>query len=149
MSAGSFTAALFCLSVSISAAGASDEVPGHYYFYKQKRTLTLNFECVALYRAPSRSDGTSDADALNRAGLLATGVARHTIPGWSLAKLTRRATSAADVATAPRRVAAEQLADFVSPVFVGDDGGPLMVTLTVPAPSSVISASARSASTWS
>ena len=75
----------------------------------------------------------ADAAGLRERGLPAAGIAADMltpwpVAGWSLAAAPRAARSLDGIETLVAAVAADPRIDFVSPVFVDDEGGPLIVT---------------------
>ncbi|MBS0190806.1 MAG: S8 family serine peptidase [Phycisphaerales bacterium] len=110
ISSGAFSCAVFGLTLQASAQTAF-----HYTYFKQARPLTLNTSQIAVF-APSaqRAPGVPAAPELS-------------IPGVFLRQLSENSESS--VRSAMQAAArADQNSDFVSPVFIGADGGPLIVT---------------------
>jgi subtilisin family serine protease len=121
------TAALTCFCGSGPAVfSESDlaEAPTHYFYFKERRPLTLDVSRVAVLRTTADAAGPS---------LLGFGVDEgaaepSVVSGWWLVPMTDGARTAGGVVAAVRGAAASGAVDFVSPIFVGNDGGPLIVT---------------------
>jgi len=114
----------FALS-ACSVRGAPESFFCHYF--KERRPLKLDVSRVAVLQA---RQATIDAfnQALVRNGLAPGETQRVPVPRWSLT--TTPATNRTESATRDlvSRLASDNSFDFVAPVFVGDDGGPVIVT---------------------
>lgn len=99
--------------------------------FKTPEPLQLDAGRVALLRT---ADAATPAAALSKAGLSAD-MQSLSIKGWFTAPIIQQARGAAagvnDVATAVRTAATARGVRFASPVFVGDNGGPVIVTPTI------------------
>jgi subtilisin family serine protease len=99
----------------------------HIHFFKEQRPLELDATRVALFR--SVSDGVAGVSpSLAPAGLDDSTLTPTAVAAWSLGRLGAATPTPADAERAVADIARLQLADFVSPVFRGEDGGPLIVT---------------------
>jgi len=108
-----------------SVRGAPE--PFSYHYFKEQRPLKLDASRVAVLQA---RQATTDAfnQALVKYGLAPGETHRVPVPRWSLA--TTPPTNRTESATRDlvSRLASDNSLDFVAPVFVGDDGGPVIVT---------------------
>ncbi len=122
-------------AVALAAVGASTALtsaqtpppPTHgYYYFDEFRPLALDSARLAIF---DRDEPGLEAVAAAAPGALAadqlTGLP---IAGWYLCDLDGPAATAAAVEARVATAAAGPEIDFASPVFVGDDGGPLIVT---------------------
>jgi subtilisin family serine protease len=131
------------IAISAVALGASSaQGQWHYYYFKEKRPLKLDVDRVALLRpaarlqlaAPSRAAGfsprepSSAPESAAQFGLDENDVKPWPIKGWSLVGTTARMRTPVAVQEIVGQISNQKAADFVSPVFVGNDGGPLVVT---------------------
>ncbi|MCG3129040.1 MAG: hypothetical protein CHACPFDD_03949 [Phycisphaerae bacterium] len=108
-----------------------------YYYFKSWRALAIDESRLAVQPCHSAARGAANAEAFNgvHEALAALGTMGDAealvIDGWWLAALAWRADAAVadrSAEAAAGALAADERVDFVSPVFVGDDGGPLIVT---------------------
>ncbi len=116
------------LTASLVAQPSSD--PRFYYhFFKSKRPLKLDITRVAI-RQEVGIEGRQAGRAVRfaGAGLSADSVEPMAIDGWSLVTTEPSHRTAARITEVVRTVSLNKTGDFVSPVFVGDDGGPLIIT---------------------
>jgi len=113
-------------SATAVASGPSVEPAGHYlYRFDQRRPLTLQPQRIAVYQRESQR---AEKPRLADLGIGAADLTGWPIPGWSLAVTPPAARTGGGIADLVAAVAADESVDFVSPVFVGADGGPLIVT---------------------
>jgi len=115
--------AVFCVDLAVMAQVAS---PGHHrYYFDQQLPLTLNVATIAVFQADAGSalaaNGMPDFD------ITPEQVTASPVAGWSLVSLSEPAEDEADIAQLVAAVAAAAGVDFVSPVFIDDNGGPLIV----------------------
>lgn len=98
-------------------------------YHHERRRLPLDASRVAVQRDPSSAEA---ATAIARAhpGLNAI---HHALPicDWSLVETDPASRADADVREIVRRLAADPAVAFTSPVFIGDDGGPVIITSDV------------------
>ncbi len=98
------------------------------YFFNQPIPLELDATRVAVLERPG-ARRASAMDALETAGVAREDVEPWPIDGWSLAGASgRRAADAGETINLVERLAADPGVDFASPVFVGLDGGPIIIT---------------------
>ena len=116
----------FLAITSLAAAGYSQE-EWHYHFFKEKRSLRHDANSVALLQADV-TDASAHQQALTRFGIAASDAQSPVIPGWSLARTPAASKSSVGIRSLVSQMAADVNFAFVSPVFVGDDGGPVIVT---------------------
>ena len=121
-------------AVALAAVGASTALtsgqtppPTHgYYYFDEFRPLALDSARLAIL---DRDEPGPVAVAAAAPGALAADqVTAWPIAGWYLCDLDGPAAGAAAVEASVAAAAAGPEIDFASPVFVGDDGGPLIVT---------------------
>jgi len=97
----------------------------YYHYFDQKRPLELNYQRVAVFNKDA-SKGTPSS--LNRAlGVQADRVVVSAMPGWSTFGPEGQRRTATSLEGLVRLVAEKGVMDFVSPVFVGTDGGTIFV----------------------
>ncbi|HEX8877969.1 MAG TPA: S8 family serine peptidase [Phycisphaerales bacterium] len=111
--------------VALAAAPALGASPFSYRYFKQPRALTLDAGRVAVF------GGLGDRSALAVRGLEGVADAQLPIPGLTLARVAAEARDPLSVQALVGEAARASDAGFVSPVFVGEDGGPLIVTREV------------------
>lgn len=112
------------LGVAAASAGADDEF--YYSYFDQHRPLALNTAEIAVQVADW--PGPDDiAQRLERAGVAVEGVTPRAVPGWAVANLNVQ-RSADEMLGLTSTLAASGDYAFVSPVFVGTRGRPLLIT---------------------
>lgn len=99
-----------------------------YSYFKESRPLQLDGSRLAVHRKPI---GNLRSAGRIPAGLEAATVETPPIPGWILAESTTPTTSSPELERALSRLLADPTVTFVSPVFLGEDGGPVVVTPTL------------------
>lgn len=117
---------LFCvLTVSTSAVGGES----YYYYFKEKRVLPLDATRVAARSVVDTTRLTTvQSAAFADAQLDKAGISPWPVAGWSVIHIDAASAPAQGMKDRVAAAAQAGLADFVSPVFVGTDGGPVMVT---------------------
>jgi len=124
-------------ALTLSAAGQPDSPPApHIYYYKTPKPLTPNPALIAVFTDTAQRAARAPHSPLNETGLPnsripAAAVVPHVIKGWSLINTESMQPDPARPVTARDQVAhlaADADLDFVSPVFVDDLGGPLIIT---------------------
>lgn len=113
--------------VALSAAPALGASPFSYRYFKQPRELQLDVGRVAVLG----SAGFGARSALAMKSLAGVADEQLPLPGVTLALVAPAARDALSVQAAVGEAARSSDAEFVSPVFVGEDGGPLIVTRDV------------------
>ncbi|MBY0111508.1 MAG: S8 family serine peptidase [Phycisphaerales bacterium] len=118
------------LIVLAGSAGAASPAGFTYRYFKESRPLALDVSRVAVFRA--------DGVAARGVGVSIDGLAAPAdtqLPILTLALLNvaeaRRNASAVRSIVSAAGTGADASVEFVSPVFLGDDGGPLVVTRDV------------------
>ncbi len=125
----SVTAFLFGFSLPAFVTAEAPATKAHYYsYFKQKKTLTLDVHRVAFLHAPAEDGSAASVPKLAAFGIDDATVAPMAIRGWALGGTTAANRTEADVERTVREIAKQQVVDFVSPVFVDDYGGPMMIT---------------------
>lgn len=117
-------ALLLLAALTASQAGAAENGYAHSYF-KEQRPLTLDTTRVAvLHAVASKPD-------LARYGLDASAATPMAVPGWSFVGTTASIRTDAAIEQAVRQVAEGEPVEFVSPVFLDDQGEPVVVTADI------------------
>jgi hypothetical protein len=124
--------------LAVAGSSSAPQRPGpaaapaqfHRCYFDQPRPLALDPDRIAIYRAV---DGAGDPfgrvePAAARVGIGAEALAPGPVAGWVLATTPGFARNPPGIETLAGDLALQQEIDFVSPVFVGEDGGPLIVT---------------------
>ncbi|MCH7591151.1 MAG: S8 family serine peptidase, partial [Planctomycetes bacterium] len=117
------------VAVALAAFGfisAGAEAQWHYTYFKEKVPLTLDVERVAVLQSDTTSERGPNGIAAG--GIDAADVTPSPIPGWYLVGTADGKKTPGDVEQAVRDLAAQDVNDFVSPVFVDASGSPLIVT---------------------
>ncbi len=124
---------LVCI-LGLSGTALADEANApltyHYYHFDEPVWLTLDTTRVAL-RTDSAVDATrrdAGRDALLAAGVAPDAVRPNAIGEWTVAELSATTRSADAVRALVASVAATPDAGFVSPVFLDDQGQPVLMT---------------------
>jgi len=100
----------------------------HFYHFKEQRPLTLDVTRVAVLFGGADAGGAAERPGLDGFGLDDDRVSAMAVPGWHLAPTKPERRSADGVAQIMAAIRDARVVDFVSPVFVGLDGGPVIVT---------------------
>jgi len=98
----------------------------HYYYFKEKRPLSLDTERVAIFEAAIGQQALAKG-RFEKFGIRDSDVKPWPIHGWSVADVPTRKRSHSGIHEFVSQMAVEAAADFVSPVFQGTDGGPVIV----------------------
>ncbi|MCE9616416.1 MAG: S8 family serine peptidase [Lentisphaerae bacterium] len=118
---------LLLVSLLLRSALAAPRAAAHYYFFKEPRELTLDPARVA-YLEPAGAVARVGAATAAQAVTGDAPLSAFPVRGWTLAGIP---VAQQDSATIQQRVAvlaADTHVAFASPVFVGLDGGPVIVT---------------------
>lgn len=107
------------LSIVVVAAGVAG-------FARAGSLETLDATRIAFRQDAAATPAATTGIA--SAGIAADAVAAWPITGWSLAETPAASRSAAGIRALAAALAADDAIAFVSPVFVDDEGGPLIVT---------------------
>jgi len=122
-------AALLTPSQATAAGGpVASNTTYHYYYFKERKPLTLDAARVAVFSSDAANRGGVAAIGEVDPSLDVTSVAPMVIRGWSFISTIPEARTAQRVEESVRRVAGAAVAGFVSPVFFGTDGGPVVIT---------------------
>lgn len=113
--------------VTLTATPAMGASPFSYRFFKQPRALVLDAGRIALFDGA----GLGDRSALAVRGLDGVAEAQLPITELTLARVAAEARDALSVQALVGEAVRSSDAEFVSPVFFGEDGGPLVVTRDV------------------
>jgi len=115
-------------AVALFAGTAEAATPSgfSYHYFKESRPLTLDTTRVAVF---STGDDAGRAAAMWVVGLSAESEIQIPIHGLTLIDLDVTSRDALSIqATVAAAAARADTTGFVSPVFVGEDGGPIIVT---------------------
>jgi subtilisin family serine protease len=123
------------VALSVSAPGAlaqegAEPAPPEFvhHFFNQPIPLQLDPTRIAVLQRPGARRAPA-VDTLENAGLAREGVEPWPIEGWSVAGVgAQRADGGDETIALVGRLAADAGVDFASPVFVGLDGGPIIIT---------------------
>jgi len=107
------------LCAVIAAAAAGDY---HYFYFKEARSFRLDATRVAVRATQAELAAQPKRDALRTAGLDTESLGKGPIEGWTFAPMPAGRQAGADVEQVIAAVAAADVG-FVSPVFIGEDGG--------------------------
>ncbi len=102
----------------------------HYYYFDQKRPLSIDTTRVAILEAIHGQQALAKG-RFEKFGIVDADVKPWPIAGWSLADVPARDRSHSGIGALVSRMAVEAATDFVSPVFIGRYGGPIIITPTI------------------
>jgi subtilisin family serine protease len=138
-----FFAAVLAVFSPTARVWGQDAAPAyHYYYFDQKRPLTLDTRRIAVLEYGNTAGTVTSLGgarrALTRLGVRSTSVRPHPIKGWSVADTPARLRTAkgvealadqvADRVQAPGNRAAAPEPDFVSPIFLDEADAPVLIT---------------------
>ncbi|MEO1129527.1 MAG: S8 family serine peptidase [Planctomycetota bacterium] len=115
------------LPILASAVIAFAEAPDHYYFFGERRALQLDASRVAVLTL----NDEAARPALLQRGVGARGMRAMTIGAWQLADAPEDIRMTGTTAPLIADLAEEPAIEFVSPVFIDNLGGPMVVTPTL------------------
>jgi len=125
LSRGLLVIVIGTLGIRLSAA----EPEYRYHYFKEPRPLVLDTTRVAVLNLAGGAELTAAGqDALAQSRFDKDGVTDWPVAGWSLMRADVASDSTKRMSERVAAVASADVADFVSPVFVGSDGGPVIVT---------------------
>lgn len=108
-------------------AGRTDDL--YVRYFKERRAMSLDTTRVAIFDGGGgRLADSGAAPVLVAAGLDVDREKKSVIGGWTLVPPAADQSAAVEIDKLISTVAGSATVDFISPVFVGDDGGPLIVT---------------------
>ncbi|PWU18269.1 MAG: hypothetical protein C5B50_09575 [Verrucomicrobia bacterium] len=110
-----------------TSGAATGQEPLYYHYFKERRPLKLDTERVA-FRQTRTIVSAGVGQAVSRFGLAPPETRTLPIPGWSLARTPAASLTEPAARDLVSRMAGDSGFEFVAPVFVGDDGGPVIVT---------------------
>ena len=119
------------LLVLIGASTVVGGEPDHYcYHFKERKPLAIDASRVAVFERVERAAVGEIAAQRDWAveALQAQAAEAMVVPGWSLVPTVGEVAVAGNVRDVVKRASSATLSAFVSPVFFGDDGGPVIVT---------------------
>ncbi|MCB9847649.1 MAG: S8 family serine peptidase [Phycisphaeraceae bacterium] len=110
-------------------APAEQPLPEHYYYvFDTPTALTIDPRQVAVQRSAAASRAAINEPLSRIAGVAADAVEMWPIPGWSIGHLDTTQRSSVDLRQMTDDLADDPSIEFASPVFIGADGGPIIVT---------------------
>ncbi len=121
------SASVFAWMASTVSAG-EPAGPNYYYYFKERRLLPLDVTRVALFRPAVGAGNVAGATGSIHPRLQSGELARMPPSDWRLASTRMEARSAEALRRVVTEIAPTQQAEFVSPVFFGEDGGPIVIT---------------------
>ncbi len=121
-------ALLFCSCMAVPAALRAQDLY-EYYYYRQLRQLHFDPTRLAAFSSDSSPDVESLRASLEQHGFVVGEIRPIAIPGWNMVELLSAFDDddASGVANKLADLALDPTTEFVSPVFLGDDGGPVVV----------------------
>lgn len=109
-------------------AGEAAETGYSYYYFKEPNRLNVDVSRIAvLYAQDERGGAVVEPDLLPY-GLDVAAVEPMAVRGWSFVKTTASIRTDSAIRRAVSQIAAGEPVEFASPVFVDDEGGPIVVT---------------------
>lgn len=96
-------------------------------FFKEKQVLKVDTQRIAILQRDGMNDDVVSAEFTKR-GLSSDDKEQLPIQGWRVARIAGKARQASGVAELVHEMSAGKAFAFVSPVFIGADGGPIIVT---------------------
>lgn len=112
------------LGLIANVALGSDQAGGLVrYFFKERQTLTFDSSQIAIFRTASKPEALRQISTLDW-----TNQKVQSIAGWTTVGVTEEARNPDGIRLNVQAIAATAEAEFVSPVFVGSDGGPVIIT---------------------
>src|SRR5262245_61896858 len=123
---------LIALCGALIGAGALAAAPAanvySYSYFKESRRLKLDESRVAILAAPGEGGATASLPDLTPYGLDLAGATPLAVPGWSFVKTTAFVRTDAAIEHAVQQIADGEHVAFVSPVFLDDQGDPIVIT---------------------
>jgi hypothetical protein len=127
-----------CMAVLVAAwsgvpafagqGGEATETGYSYYYFKEQNQLRLDMTRIAILYAQDERGGAMVEPDLSPYGLDVATVEPMAVRGWSFVKTTASIRTDSVIRRAASQVAAGEPVEFVSPVFVDDEGDPIVVT---------------------
>jgi len=124
------TATVLCLAVPASVALADSPEAGNalaYHYFKQRIELPVDVTRIA-FRAPGDGNPLDVGALAQRLGVSAKDIAPFPITPWFTLGLPAGQRDAESAMRLALRAAEDPRLDFASPILLGTDGGPLIVT---------------------
>jgi thermitase len=100
----------------------------HLYYFKQRKPLTIDPARILVFE---RANVAAAAVGWGDYGLDDSAVRPSAIRGRTFVGTGAQHRNSQSIESSVRRLAAANVVDFVSPVFLGKDGGPMAVTPTI------------------
>jgi hypothetical protein len=113
--------------IPVERLSAQGQEPLYYHYFKERRPLKLETERVALLQARTAA-AEGPGQALSKFGLVPEGTQVLPIAGWSLVGTPAASRTEPATRELVSRMSGDRAFEFVAPVFMGDDGGPNIVT---------------------
>ena len=111
--------------VLATLASAANGADFHRYYFKQKRPLQLDVTRIAFQQPPAAAAARPDRA---RYGIDEATTEVLPVSPWRTARPAKARQSPESIRRTVTQLSADGVVDFVSPVFIGDDGGPVIVT---------------------
>ena len=105
----------------ITAWAASNH---YYYNFKEKQSLSLNLEKIAVRDQQSYPD----ADVLSSFGIAAQNIEPYALEHWSFAKTPPEIATTGAMEELLTEISDQEGVDFVSPLFTNELGGQLIIS---------------------
>ena len=115
-------------AVSAGQGGNAAENGYSYYHFKSPCRLNLDASRIAVLRAPSARSVVPAEPDLSSYGIDMSTVEPMAIRGWSFARTDASIRTDATITRAMSRIAGAEPVEFASPVFLDDEGGPIVIT---------------------
>ncbi|MFQ5589861.1 MAG: S8 family serine peptidase [Phycisphaerae bacterium] len=113
------------LSNQTTTNADNDDAPYFYYYFDTARPLTLDVQRVAVLDSRDRAEDPPDLSLL---GIDSEQIVQWPVHGWYLAATPPNLRSTPGIRSLVAHLTAQRDVAFVSPVLVGDDGGPIFIT---------------------
>ena len=123
---------LICLCGALMVARALAASPAEnaysYSYFKEARRLKLDASRVAILAAPAAGGATAPLPDLKPYGLDASSAAPMAVRAWSFVRTTASVQTDAAIELAVQQIADAGRVGFVSPVFLDEQGDPILIT---------------------
>src|SRR5262245_25510370 len=115
------------MSMRVLAAPPADNAYSYSYF-KEARPMKLDASRVAILAAPAAGSATAPLPDLKRYGLDASSATPMAVRGWSFIKTAASVQTDPAIEHAVQQIADAEQVGFVSPVFLDEQGDPILIT---------------------
>jgi len=127
-----------------SSAGAATAAPARaphadgpsrsysYHYFKERLPLDIETSMIAVFDAAAVDGTVAPRSApLTAAGIAADRIVPTSVPGWQYAELPEAMRSQGTIESMLEQLVRDRSFDFVSPVFIGTGGLPVVITRDV------------------